>query len=196
MSFVAQLHMNQVDTLTSVPRTQQRCWQSLAQSRSGAPWQLVGHDVTVRIASAATTTVTSGWAVLHHVKGLHYRAYRLPCVLQSVLSRLTVRSQPVRDSTHSSWSIQTSKKRTGSRFLIFLQPLTARIAPRLSDQTNIWPSTPGPQHRISISSSAEQQPRGARVLFLGTQRHWEPWRAAAKTDQSLTFGGQHRHLRA
>lgn len=154
--------------------------------------QLVGHDVTVRIPSAAT--VTSGWAGPASRKGpaLSYIPPSLGCCNRSVLSSLTV---PVRTVRNSSWSIETCKKRTCSRFPVRPQPLTGRTALPPSEQTNIWLSTPGPQHRIPISSSAEQQPRGARVLFPpGTQTTREPWRAAAKTDQSLTFGGQRRHL--
>lgn len=97
---------------------------------------------------------------------LSYIPPSLRAAIRTVLSDCTVSAQSgtVRNS---SWSIQTCEKRTGSRFLILPQPLTARIALRLSDQTNIWPSTPGPQHRISISSSAEQQPRARPCTFPG-----------------------------
>lgn len=139
-------------------------WRALARSRSGAPWQqVVGHDVTVRTASAAT--VTSGRAVLpvlHHVKGLHYRTYRLPCVLPPrvpVLSSLTVLPGQYAVLRTPHGASRHPKSGPAPDFLpppSQRQPVLRCLCP---SRPTFWLSTPGPQHRIPISSSAEQQPR-------------------------------------
>lgn len=160
MSATAHLDMNQVDTLTiSQPQSRKkrdRRWH-IHTRHSSTRWHEKPESAALANLWATRRHCPNSLScycnlkvclacldglVLHHVKGLHYRTYRLPLrqlvqQSQSVLSSLTV---PVPDSTTCAFlpgAVETCKKRTCSRFPIRLQPLTGRTALPPSEQTNI-----------------------------------------------------------